>query len=203
MAAAREAREAAEAHRQRQRRHGLLPVLLRDLRPGPARREEARGQRLLPVTATPTRSTSGSAPRTASPRSTTRSTGRASSSWPTASGASAPKWCSGCHDPVVLFTGQMGAATQAKFSYDSWEAQQGLTCMSCHSIAEVKDIARQRRLRHRGVEAVSVRVLEERDALQAVNRLLIRMEPSLHRKTFMKPFHRGRRSSARRATRSR
>ena len=49
------------------------------------------------------------------------------------------KWCSGCHDPVVLFTGQMGAATQAQFSYDSWEAQQGLTCMSCHSIAEVKD----------------------------------------------------------------
>ena len=30
------------------------------------------------------------------------------------------KWCSGCHDPVVLFTGQMGAATQATFSYDSW-----------------------------------------------------------------------------------
>ena len=49
------------------------------------------------------------------------------------------KWCSGCHDPVVLFTGQMGAATQAKFSYDQWEAQQGLTCMSCHSIAEMKD----------------------------------------------------------------
>ena len=49
------------------------------------------------------------------------------------------KWCSGCHDPVVLFTGQMGAATQAAFSYDSWEAQQGLTCMSCHSIAEIKD----------------------------------------------------------------
>ena len=50
------------------------------------------------------------------------------------------KWCSGCHDPVVLFTGQMGKATQASFSYDSWEAQQGLTCMSCHSIAEVKDV---------------------------------------------------------------
>ena len=69
------------------------------------------------------------------------------------------KWCSGCHDPVVLFTGQMGAATQAAFSYDSWEAQQGLTCMSCHSIAEVKDVERQRLLRHRGVQAVSVRVL--------------------------------------------
>jgi len=99
------------------------------------------------------------------------------------------KWCSGCHDPVVLFTGQMGAATQAKFSYDSWEAQQGLTCMSCHSIAEIK-----------GVGGNGSFVIEEskqypfafskNETLRAVNRLLIRMEPSLHRKTFLKPFMR-------------
>ncbi len=99
------------------------------------------------------------------------------------------KWCSGCHDPVVLFTGQMGAATQAAFSYDSWEAQQGLTCMSCHSIAEVK-----------GTEGNGGYVIEEskqypfafsqNGMLRAVNRLLIRMEPSLHRKTFMKPVMR-------------
>src|ERR1019366_3521511 len=50
------------------------------------------------------------------------------------------KWCAGCHDPVVLFTGQMGKATMASFSYDQFEAQQGLTCMACHSIAEVKDV---------------------------------------------------------------
>jgi Tfp pilus assembly protein PilF len=99
------------------------------------------------------------------------------------------KWCSGCHDPVVLFTGQMGAATQAKFSYDSFEAQQGLTCMSCHSITEVKD-----------VKGNGSYVIEEskqypfafstNETLRAVNRLLIRMEPSLHRKTFMKPVMR-------------
>ena len=99
------------------------------------------------------------------------------------------KWCSGCHDPVVLFTGQMGAATQAAFSYDSFEAQQGLTCMSCHSITEVKD-----------VKGNGSYVIEEakqypfafstNPALSAVNRLLIRMEPSLHRKTFMKPVMR-------------
>ncbi len=99
------------------------------------------------------------------------------------------KWCSGCHDPVVLFTGQMGKATQASFSYDSWEAQQGLTCMSCHSIAEIKD-----------VKGNGAYVIEESKqypfafsdvgALRAVNRLLIRMEPSLHRKTFLKPFMR-------------
>lgn len=99
------------------------------------------------------------------------------------------KWCSGCHDPVVLFTGQMGKATQASFSYDSWEAQQGLTCMSCHSIAEVKDVGGN-----------GAYVIEESKQypfafsssppLRWVNRLLIRMEPSLHRKTFMKPFMR-------------
>jgi hypothetical protein len=96
------------------------------------------------------------------------------------------KWCSGCHDPVVLFTGQMGTATQAKFSYDQWEAQQGLTCMSCHSIAEVKD-----------VKGNGGYVIEEskqypfafskNSTLLALNHLLIRMEPSLHRKTFLKP----------------
>ncbi len=99
------------------------------------------------------------------------------------------KWCSGCHDPVVLFTGQMGAATQAAFSYDSWEAQQGLTCMSCHSIAEVKDV------KGNGSYVIEESkqypfAFSENSALRAVNRLLIRMEPSLHRKTFMKPVMR-------------
>ncbi len=99
------------------------------------------------------------------------------------------KWCSGCHDPVVLFTGQMGKATQAKFSYDQWEGQQGLTCMACHSIVEVKDL--------RGNGGY---VLEEsrqypftftkNPLLKEVNKLLIRMEPSLHRETFLKPVMR-------------
>ena len=99
------------------------------------------------------------------------------------------KWCSGCHDPVVLFTGQMGAATQASFSYDSWEAQQGLTCMSCHSITEVKDV--------RGNGSYVIEEAKQypfafstNPTLKKVNRLLIRMEPSFHRKTFMKPFMR-------------
>jgi tetratricopeptide (TPR) repeat protein len=99
------------------------------------------------------------------------------------------KWCSGCHDPVVLFTGQMGAATQAAFSYDSWEAQQGLTCMSCHSIAEVKDVGGN------GSYVIEESkqypfAFSDSATLRAVNRLLIRVEPSLHRKTFLKPFMR-------------
>ncbi len=99
------------------------------------------------------------------------------------------KWCSGCHDPVVLFTGQMGTATQAKFSYDAFEAQQGLTCMSCHSIVEIKDI------RGNGSYVIEEAkqypfAFSHNKVLKEINKLLIRMEPSLHRKTFLKPLHR-------------
>jgi len=99
------------------------------------------------------------------------------------------KWCSGCHDPVVLFTGQMGAATQAKFSYDSWEAQQGLTCMSCHSIAEVKDVKGNGSFVIEEAKQYPF-AFSEIAAFKELNKLLIRMDPSLHRKTFMKPFMR-------------
>jgi Cytochrome c554 and c-prime len=99
------------------------------------------------------------------------------------------KWCAGCHDPVVLFTGQMGKATMATFSYDQFEAQQGLTCMACHSIAEVKDV------RGNGGYVIEESkqypfAFTDSKMLKEVNKLLIRMEPSLHRQTFMKPFMR-------------
>lgn len=99
------------------------------------------------------------------------------------------KWCAGCHDPVVLFTGQMGKATMATFSYDQFEAQQGLSCMACHSIAEVKD------LRGNGGYVIEESkqypfAFTGNKMLKEVNKLLIRMEPSLHRQTFMKPFMR-------------
>ena len=99
------------------------------------------------------------------------------------------KWCAGCHDPVVLFTGQMGKATMASFSYDQFEAQQGLTCMACHGIAEVKDV------RGNGGYVVEESkqypfAFTDSKVLKEVNKLLIRMEPSLHRQTFMKPFMR-------------
>ncbi len=98
------------------------------------------------------------------------------------------KWCAGCHDPVVLFSGKMGKATLQKFTYDDFEAQQGLTCMSCHSIAQVKDVG-QRLLRHRGSKQYPFAFASNR-YLHEVNKLLIRMEPSLHRQTFIKPVMR-------------
>ena len=67
---------------------------------------------------------------------------------------------SGRHDPVVLFTGQMGKATQASFSYDSWRRNRATCTSAPNSIAEVKRPG-QRRVRDRGIEAVSLRLLAE------------------------------------------
>ncbi|MGB0135583.1 multiheme c-type cytochrome [Dokdonella sp.] len=99
------------------------------------------------------------------------------------------KWCAGCHDPVVLFSGKMGKATLHEFSYDDFEAQQGLTCMSCHSITQIKDLSGNASY----VIEESTQypfAFSDNKYLREVNKLLIRMEPSLHRKTFMKPFMR-------------
>ncbi len=99
------------------------------------------------------------------------------------------KWCAGCHDPVVLFSGKMGKATLHKFTYDDFEAQQGLTCMSCHSITQVKDVSGNGSYVIEDSKQYPFAFSKNR-WLHEVNKLLIRMEPSLHRQTFLKPFMR-------------
>jgi tetratricopeptide (TPR) repeat protein len=99
------------------------------------------------------------------------------------------KWCAGCHDPVVLFSGKMGKATLHKFTYDDFEAQQGLTCMSCHSIVQIKDVSGNGSYVIEESKQYPFAFSRNR-ALHELNKLLIRMEPSLHRQTFLKPFHR-------------
>jgi Cytochrome c554 and c-prime len=51
-------------------------------------------------------------------------------------GAKPSKWCGGCHDPAVLYAGLMD--TPIKQIVHRPEAQAGLGCMMCHSIADVK-----------------------------------------------------------------
>jgi len=46
------------------------------------------------------------------------------------------KWCGGCHDPAGLYAGKMDRPI--KEFVHSPEAQAGLGCMMCHSIAKVK-----------------------------------------------------------------
>jgi len=83
----------------------------------------------------------------------------------------------------------MGKATLHKFTYDDFEAQQGLTCMSCHSIAQIKDVSGNGSYVIEESKQYPFAFAKNR-YLQSVNKLLIRMEPSLHRQTFLKPFMR-------------
>lgn len=45
------------------------------------------------------------------------------------------KWCAGCHDPALLFSGAMDASVDRA----SAEAQAGLTCLACHAIDTILD----------------------------------------------------------------
>ena len=49
-------------------------------------------------------------------------------------GTQPSKWCGGCHDPAVLYSGMMD--TPIKQIVHRPEAQAGLGCMMCHSIAK-------------------------------------------------------------------
>src|SRR5205085_6450809 len=46
------------------------------------------------------------------------------------------KWCAGCHDPALLFSGMFD--TPIKKIVNRPEAHAGLGCLMCHSIVEVK-----------------------------------------------------------------
>ena len=51
-------------------------------------------------------------------------------------GVKQSKWCAGCHDPALLFSGLMD--TPIKQTVNRPEARAGLSCMMCHSIVKVK-----------------------------------------------------------------
>jgi hypothetical protein len=51
-------------------------------------------------------------------------------------GVKSSKWCAGCHDPALLFSGMFD--TPIRQIENTPAAQVGLACMMCHSIVEVK-----------------------------------------------------------------
>src|SRR5439155_231903 len=51
-------------------------------------------------------------------------------------GVRSSKWCAGCHDPALLYSGLFD--TPIKQIVDRPEARAGLGCLMCHSIVEVK-----------------------------------------------------------------
>jgi tetratricopeptide (TPR) repeat protein len=97
------------------------------------------------------------------------------------------KWCGGCHDPAVLYSGLMD--TPIKQIVHLPESQAGLGCMMCHSIAHVKSTMGQ------GDFYLEYPKLHELAAttnpvVRWAHDFLVKLNPEPHRRVFLKPFMR-------------
>jgi Flp pilus assembly protein TadD len=102
-------------------------------------------------------------------------------------GVRASKWCAGCHDPALLFSGLFDKPIQE--IVDRPEAKAGLSCLMCHSIVQVKSTMGQ------GDFVLEYPKLHELAAsdnpvVRTLHDFLVRVNPEPHRRTFMKPFMR-------------
>src|SRR5438477_2081455 len=97
------------------------------------------------------------------------------------------KWCGGCHDPAVLYSGLMD--TPIKQIVHRPESQAGLGCMMCHSIAKVKSTMGQGDFYLEYPELHELAATKNPVA-RALHDFLIKLNPEPHRRVFLKPFMR-------------
>src|SRR5579884_2008178 len=100
-------------------------------------------------------------------------------------GVKPTKWCAGCHDHAVFFNGRFDRPI--KDQIDTPEAQNGLGCMSCHSIVHVggtygnADFTMMYPPLH---ELAS----SKNPYIRAMDHFLTYLDPEPHRRVFLKPF---------------
>jgi tetratricopeptide (TPR) repeat protein len=97
------------------------------------------------------------------------------------------KWCAGCHDPALLFSGLFDMPI--KQIVERPESHAGLSCMMCHSIVQVKSSMGQ------GDYVLEYPKLHELAASEnpltrRLHDFMVRLNPEPHRRTFLKPFMR-------------
>jgi Flp pilus assembly protein TadD len=103
------------------------------------------------------------------------------------SGTQGSKWCAGCHDHAVFFNGRF--ERPIKEQVDTPEAQNGLGCMSCHSIVHVASSMGN------GDFTMEYPPLHEiasshNPYLRKLDAFLTYLNPEPHRMSFMKTFMR-------------
>ena len=100
-------------------------------------------------------------------------------------GVQSSKWCAGCHDPALLFSGMFDKPVREIL--DTPEARAGLGCVACHSISSVGSTMGQGdyTLEYPALAALAA---SENRLTQVLHDFLIQVNPEPHRRTFMKPF---------------
>jgi tetratricopeptide (TPR) repeat protein len=102
-------------------------------------------------------------------------------------GTQPSKWCGGCHDPAVLYAGMMD--TPIKQIVHRPEAQAGLGCMMCHSIANVKSTMGQADF-YLEYPKLHELAATKNPIARELHDFLIKLNPEPHRRVFLKPFMR-------------
>jgi cytochrome c-type biogenesis protein CcmH/NrfG len=97
------------------------------------------------------------------------------------------KWCGGCHDPAVLYSGMMD--TPIRKIVHTPQAQAGLGCMMCHSIARVKSTMGNGDfyLEYPRLHAMAA---SKNPVIRTLHDFLVNLNPEPHRRVFLKPFMR-------------
>ena len=98
----------------------------------------------------------------------------------------ASRFCAGCHDPVVFFSGRFD---DPEFDPEKDPTgQAGITCTVCHAMTHVNS--------PRGNADYTIEepihypfAFSENRILAYLNRQLVKAKPELHKKTFLKPLH--------------
>ncbi len=103
------------------------------------------------------------------------------------SGTQASKWCGGCHDPAVLYSGKMD--TPIRQIVHQPESQAGLGCMMCHSIAKVKSTMGQADF-YLEYPKLHELAASKNPVVRRLHDFLINLNPEPHRRVFLKPFMR-------------
>jgi len=97
------------------------------------------------------------------------------------------KWCGGCHDPAVLYAGKMD--TPIKQIVHTPEAQAGLGCMMCHSIARVKSTMGQGDF-YLEYPKLHEMAASKNPVVRFLHDTITKLNPEPHRRVFLKPFMR-------------
>ena len=102
-------------------------------------------------------------------------------------GTKPSRWCGGCHDPAVLYAGKMDRPI--KEFVHAPEAQAGLGCMMCHSIAEVKSTMGQGDF-YLEYPKLHELAASKNPVVRWLHDFTIKLNPEPHRRVFLKPFMR-------------
>src|SRR5580698_10578565 len=102
-------------------------------------------------------------------------------------GTKPSKWCGGCHDPAVLYSGLMD--TPIKQSVHRPESQAGLGCMMCHSIAAVKSTMGQADF-YLEYPKLHEMAADTNPLARFLHDFVVKLNPEPHRRVFLKPFMR-------------